>query len=204
MVPLTLTSSIKGFQRKGIYAPCLSEIYKLQYHSFKIKIELILFSTNNYRLLRDVSEKNKWQPWILYMLEGTEQTAKFTVKLVENIRILFDETAKNVKAKLLKIYSRELVDILFEQPYCRGQNLIEAGIASRNRASKYLKALTDIGVLELHRVWKENLYLNVKLWKLLKMSWCTRDKKICAWDNFHAQIIKNIVHDKLAVHKKVE
>lgn len=123
-----------------------------------------------YRLLRDVSEKNKWRPWILYMLEGTEQTAKFTVKLVEKIRILLDKTAKNVKAKLPKIYSRELVDILFEQPYCRGKNLIEAGIASRNTASKYLKALTDIGVLELHRVWKENLYLNVKLWELLKMS----------------------------------
>lgn len=123
-----------------------------------------------YRLLRNVTEKNDWQPWILYILDGTEQTAKFTVGLVENIRILLKDTVESVKAELPKIYSRELIDIMFEQPYCRVQNLVDAGIASRNTASKYLRALTDIGVLELHRVWKENLYLNVKLWKLLKQS----------------------------------
>jgi Fic family protein len=143
-------------------------IFNYQYHYLSKYI--IEHKDTYYRLLRGVTEKNKWQPWILYILEGTEQTAKYTVKLVEKIRNLLNQTAENVKMKLPKIYSRELVDVLFEQPYCRGQNLVEAGIASRNTASKYLKALTDIGVLELNRVWKENLYLNIKLWELLRKS----------------------------------
>ena len=123
-----------------------------------------------YKLLKDVTVKNNWQPWIQYMLKGIEQTSQYTVEMVKSIRNLLDETVEDVKAKLPKIYSRELVDMLFEQPYCRGKNLVDAGIASRNTASKYLKALTDIGVLKLQRVWKENLYLNVKLWELLKKS----------------------------------
>lgn len=123
-----------------------------------------------YEKLREVTEENKWPDWIMFMLDGIEETADFTVRLVEGIRDLLNETVKDVKEKLPKIYSRELVEILFEQPYCRIQNLVEAGIGSRNTASKYLKALCEIGVLESHRVWKENLYLNVKLWELLKKS----------------------------------
>jgi len=123
-----------------------------------------------YQLIRNVTEKNDWQPWVQFILQGTEQTAKYTVEMVKDIRTILDETVDTVRKKLPKIYSRELVEMLFEQPYCRGQNLVDAGIASRNTASKYLKALTDIGVLELQQVWKENLYLNVKLWKLLKNS----------------------------------
>lgn len=123
-----------------------------------------------YRLLRAVTENDDWQPWILFLLEGTEQTAKFTVELVDNIRTLLGGTVETVKEKLPKIYSRELVEILFEEPYCRGQNLVQSGIASRNTASKYLRSLTEIGVLQQQRVGKENLYLNVRLWELLKSS----------------------------------
>lgn len=125
---------------------------------------------NYYRLLRNVTEKEDWQPWIFYMLEGMEQTAGYTVKLVEGIRSLLEKTAEKIKKDLPKIYSRELVNVLFDQPYCRIQNIVEAGLASRNTASKYMKAFEDIGILELHKVWKENLYLNKKLWSLLKRS----------------------------------
>ncbi|MBN1829624.1 MAG: Fic family protein [Deltaproteobacteria bacterium] len=123
-----------------------------------------------YQLLRAVTESNEWKPWILFLLDGIEETAKFTVELVDNIRMLLSRTAETVKEKLPKIYSRELVEILFEEPYCRGQNLVQTGIASRNTASKYLRSMADIGILEQQRVGKENLYLNIQLWELLKSS----------------------------------
>lgn len=121
-----------------------------------------------YRLLRGVTEDAKWEPWILYMLDAVEQTALFTRDRTIKIKDLMEETLQLAKNKLpSRVYSKELVELLFHQPYTKGQFLVDAGIAERKTAAEYLKELEKIGVLKLHRVGKENLYLNVKLYKLL-------------------------------------
>jgi Fic family protein len=66
-----------------------------------------------------------------------------------------------------KIYSRELVEIIFTQPYCRIQNVVEAGIAKRQTASVYLKALESIGVLQEVKVGREKLFLHPNFVRLL-------------------------------------
>ena len=43
-------------------------------------------------LLRDVTEKEDWESWILYMLRGVEETALWTAGRIEAIRKLFDDT----------------------------------------------------------------------------------------------------------------
>ena len=73
-----------------------------------------------------------------------------------------------IKNHAEKIYSRELVDVIFEQHYCRIANLVEKGIAKRQAASTYLKKLVELGVLEEIAVGKEKLFLNSKLLHLLK------------------------------------
>ena len=40
------------------------------------------------------------------------------------------------RAELPKIYSRELMDVLFEQPYCRVANSVDARIVKRQAASE--------------------------------------------------------------------
>jgi Fic family protein len=65
------------------------------------------------------------------------------------------------------MYSRELVDLIFDLPYCRIQNLVEKGIASRQAASRYLKQLVEIGVLEERAVGREKLFIHPKLMHLL-------------------------------------
>jgi len=72
-----------------------------------------------------------------------------------------------VRSERPKIYSRELVDTIFEQPYCRIANLVEAGIAQRQAAARYLKALVEIGVLEERAFGREKLFLNTSLLELL-------------------------------------
>ncbi|GIR63497.1 MAG: hypothetical protein CM15mP68_1630 [Pseudomonadota bacterium] len=57
-----------------------------------------------------------------------------------SIRELADHTADYVREQLPKIYSRELIDVIFEQPYCRISNVVAAGIAKRQTASEYLKS----------------------------------------------------------------
>jgi len=120
-----------------------------------------------YRLLLAVTREAAWEPWILYMLRGVGETARWTLAKIAAVRELADETLALVRTKLPKVYSRELVDTVFEQPYCRIANVVEAGIAKRQAASRYLKALASIGILEERSYGREKLYVHTRLLELL-------------------------------------
>ncbi len=120
-----------------------------------------------YFLLRNVTEKNDWESWVLYMLQGVEETALQTIDRIVEIRQLMDVTCEKVKQELPVIYSKELVEILFEKPYTKIESLVSKDIAVRQTASKYLKDLEEIGVLKSQKCGKENVYLNTELVKLL-------------------------------------
>ena len=77
--------------------------------------------------------------------------------------IRIDPTGIAATAVENKIYSRELVDVVFEQPYCRITNVVDSGIAKRQTASEYLKKLVGIGVLEERQIGRERLFLHPKL-----------------------------------------
>lgn len=120
-----------------------------------------------YRFLLAVTRDSAWEDWVLYMLRGVEETAGWTTGKIAAIRKLAADTTEYVRQALPKIYSRELVEVLFEQPYCRIANLVEAGIAGRQAASRYLKALAGAGVLREQAVGKEKLFVHPKLMNLL-------------------------------------
>ncbi len=124
--------------------------------------------TDYYRLLQEVRTKENWEAWILYILKGIEQTANETIKRVNEIKKLFVKTQELVKKKAGKIYSKELIELLFEHPYCKSEYLTERMCISRITASKYLKELEKIKVLKSKQVWKETLYINTQLFDLLK------------------------------------
>lgn len=129
---------------------------------------IIEWKSDYYRLLRGVTENREWEPWILYMLDAVEQTALHTRDKIVAIRDLLGETLQFAKEKLpSRVYSKELIEILFHQPYSKGQFLVDAGIVKRQAAADYLKRLEEIGVLRMHKVGRENLYLNTKLYELL-------------------------------------
>jgi Fic family protein len=121
-----------------------------------------------YRLIRRVTEYGEWEPWILYMLDAVEKTALITKEKIIQIRDLMNETLVFTKQKLPpRVYSKELIELLFHQPYAKGQFLVDAGIAKRKTAASYLKELEKIGMLKQYKMGKENLFLNVKLYELL-------------------------------------
>ena len=101
------------------------------------------------------------------MLHGVEETARWTTDKIAAIRNLATLTVTHVKQAAPKIYSRELVDLIFDLPYCRIQNLVEKDIAGRQAASRYLKQLVEIGVLEERAVGREKLFIHPKLMHLL-------------------------------------
>ena len=120
-----------------------------------------------YRLLTAVTSNETWEDWILYMLKGVENTALWTTQKIEAVRKLIEHTTEYVQTNLPKIYSHELVQIIFEQPYCRIGNLVENNIAKRQTASVYLKQLCDIGVLNEVQAGKEKLFVHPKLVQLM-------------------------------------
>ena len=120
-----------------------------------------------YRLLLEVTREQAWEKWVMYMLEGVEETCNWTTDKIKAIRELMQHTSQYVAGKLPKIYSWELVEALFKQPYCRINNLVNAGIAKRQTASVYLKQLCDIGVLREIRSGRETLFVHPKYIELL-------------------------------------
>ena len=121
-----------------------------------------------YRLLRRVTEYGEWEPWILYILDGIEKTSTFTKNKIIQIRGLLEDTMSMAKKRLPeRVYSKELIELLFNQPYTKGEFLVGEGIAERKTAAAYLKELEKVGILKKHRIGKENLFLNVRLYKLL-------------------------------------
>jgi Fic family protein len=120
-----------------------------------------------YLLLKDVTHKQAWEPWISFILEGVEETCVWTTDKIKAIRELMEHTAEYVQAKLPKTYSWELVELLFRQPYCRIGNLVDVKIAKRQTASTYLKQLCDVGVLQEVKSGRENIFVHPKYIELL-------------------------------------
>lgn len=121
-----------------------------------------------YRLLREVTFNNVWEPWILYILKGIEQTATDTIKQVNSINRLILETIEKVKAEKPQVYSKEFIELLFEHPYSKIEHLEFKGIAKRKTAGKYLSELAEIGILVPQKIGKEIIYINKALYELLK------------------------------------
>lgn len=120
-----------------------------------------------YRLLLQVTREDDWESWLLYLIKGVEETASWTTAKIATIRALSDHTTDYVRASLPKVYSHELVSLLFQLPYCRISSLTEAGIAKRQTASQYLKQLVEIGVLAEIDAGKEKVFIHPKLMLLL-------------------------------------
>lgn len=120
-----------------------------------------------YSGLRGITEKGDWENWILYMLDAIEQTARKTREKILAIRDLMKADIEKVKAELPKIYTKDLLEQLYCQPYCKIRFLEEAGIAQRQTASHYLQELARIGVLEPFKSGREIYYINKKFLELL-------------------------------------
>ncbi len=121
-----------------------------------------------YSGLQSVTATGAWEPWLLYMLHGVTETARWTMDKILAVRTLLEETTERMRREAGPIYSRELAELIFVRPYCRISHIVEAGLAKRQTASAYLKHLTDIGILREHKVGREKVFVNPAFIELLK------------------------------------
>lgn len=121
-----------------------------------------------YSGLQSITETGAWEPWLIYMLSGVTDTARWTTNKIVAVRGLLEETTERMRRDASQIYSRELAELVFVRPYCRIAHVVEAGLAKRQTASTYLKKLTVLGILREHKMGREKIFLNPAFIDLLK------------------------------------
>lgn len=121
-----------------------------------------------YRLLNRTNRYGQWEEWILFMLKAVEYTSKDTITKITNIKDQLDSTIIQVQKKAPKIYRKDLVELLFEQPYSKIEFLVNKLGVERKAASRYLRELEHIGVVESQKIGRETLYINKALIEILK------------------------------------
>jgi len=121
-----------------------------------------------YRLLNATNKNNEWEEYILYILKAVEETSIKTIEKINNIKNLLDKTLIIAKDKANKIYRKELIELLFEQPYSKIEYVVEKLNVERKAASRYLKVLENAGILKSQKVGRETIYINENLIEILK------------------------------------
>lgn len=150
----------------------LNILYLIHAHLLEIPVlylsrYIIEHKGDYYASLRRVTEDGAWEAWVLFMLRAVETTALKTHQRVLDIRALMQRTTEKVRGELPRIYSKDLIEVLFSQPYCKIRFLEQAGIGHRQTASKYLQELDRIGVLKRVDVGREAYFVNTEFFDLL-------------------------------------
>lgn len=122
-----------------------------------------------YQSLLNVTRDQAWDDWIAFMLDAIEHSAQWTLAKVNAIIALRDALITYMRndPTLTKIYSRELVDLLFTRPYCRVSTLVNNNLCQRQTAMKYLNVMTDFGIVKKSQENSEYLFCNHRLMHLL-------------------------------------
>ncbi len=120
-----------------------------------------------YRLLQEIRTKEAWEEWIVWMLTGVEQTAKETIIVVNNIKVLMDKYKTEIRSNF-SFYSHDLINILFKHPYTKIDFLERELRVHRHTATLYLNELSKVNMLTKVKIGRSNYYINEPLLELLK------------------------------------
>jgi Fic family protein len=151
----------------------LNILYLVNHHLLEIPIlylskHILDNKRAYYEGIRNVTAKGEWKEWVLYILETVEQTAVYTQRKIDDAVALMRDTESLLKEKAPEMYSKELLEILFQQPYCKIKFLEDANIVKKKTAGIYLAKLEQLGLLKSAKLGKEKLYINFKLYDILK------------------------------------
>ena len=120
-----------------------------------------------YRLLQTVRDEDRWAEWCLYMLRGVAVTSRSAIILVKAFRDLMLKTKHDLRERLPKLYSQDLLNNLFRYPYTKIEFVEHELGVSRPTAGKYLELLTAAGLVRKQRMGKTNFFINEPLFALL-------------------------------------
>lgn len=116
-----------------------------------------------YRLLKEVTENENWNDWVLYILNGLVETSQITIEKIKKLLQLKDETEIKMKKVLGASYNHDLLQLMFTLPYLKIELLERKNLAHRQTASTWLKKLSDAEILITQKIGRTNYYVNQNL-----------------------------------------
>lgn len=128
---------------------------------------IIARKNDYYRLLRAVTAEGAWIDWIHYMLDVVRESAVSTTHKITAIRACQEEIAARARAATPGDRDAQFLSVLFEQPYCRINTVVERCDVSRQTASTWLHALVEAGLLHNIKVGREQLFVNHEFLEVL-------------------------------------
>jgi len=119
-----------------------------------------------YRLLQESRDTGEWEPWLMFMLDGVEETSRQTIVLIEGIGKLMLAHKHKLRSELPKVYSQDFINNLFRHPYTKIEFVMKELQVHRHTATHYLDEAVRIGLLSKHKLGRDNFYLNDALFRL--------------------------------------
>ena len=120
-----------------------------------------------YRVLRGVTEKADWDSYIHYMLTAFEVQARNSTDMLLKIKNLHEELKRKIRNEVPKIYSRDLIDVIFNLPIITPTAYAEKMGVTYQTGSTHLKSLEKIGVMSSFRYSRYLFFANSALLTLL-------------------------------------
>lgn len=120
-----------------------------------------------YATIKNVTDTGDWDPFISYMLRAFKEQAVESTQLLLKIKDLHEKTKREIRASLPKIYSRDLVDAIFSQPFITPTRYGEVLGVTYQTGSSHLKDLEEKGFMDSFRVGRYLLFANKPLLQLL-------------------------------------
>ena len=122
-----------------------------------------------YERLRGVTERNEWERWVIFIAEAVKATSAWTRAFIDQIEGLKRDIDRRMRAdeSLRSMPLGDLVALMFTQPYIRISNVVEAGLAQRQTASRWLSKLASADFLTETQLGREKIFINHHLLKLL-------------------------------------
>lgn len=127
---------------------------------------IIKHKSDYYRYLQEVRIKNLWEDWILFMVNGVEETSRETIELIIRIKKLMLDYKHRLRSSY-KFYSQDLLNNLFKHPYTKIEFLVKELGVSRITAANYLNQLAEDNILRKEKLGTGNYYINEPLFNLL-------------------------------------
>ena len=128
---------------------------------------IIARKNDYYRLLRAVTSDGAWHEWIEYMLEVVRESAVSTTVKISAMRQCQEDFAGRARSITSGGRDSRLIDVLFEQPYCRISTVVARCEVSRQTASGWLHDLVEAGLLVEVKVGRELVFVNHEFMRIL-------------------------------------
>ncbi|WP_104749755.1 Fic family protein [Helicobacter cynogastricus] len=120
-----------------------------------------------YELLAQVSQSGDFSAWVAYILEGVAKSAQATIHRVQKIQQAMRTYQQILQKRASKIYSKDLIEILFSHPYTKIEFLESRLNIHRQTASTYLKECENLKILHSIKKGRDKYFVNVALFRIL-------------------------------------